>query len=165
MKGIIIELGAPNSDTGILSEIAVNRLDCAIRFYLDHNGYKILCTGGFGRHFNTTPTAHAVYAANYLMHHQIPAKDIIAFALSRYTEDDAIQAKPIVDKYRPHQVVVITSDFHMKRVKLIFSKHFAGYNLWFVEAQSTVDATVLAALKAHELEAIQRFKAENEDWL
>lgn len=158
MKGLIIVLGAPNSDAGILSEIALNRLECAIRFYFNNPEYKILCTGGFGPHFNTTPIPHARYAIRYLIENQIPETDIIEHVLSSNTIEDATLARSIVDGYKPHNIVLISSDFHMKRVNLVFSKYFSDYNLIFVEAQSTLDKNALDKLYEHERNAIQRLK-------
>jgi uncharacterized SAM-binding protein YcdF (DUF218 family) len=157
MKGIIIVLGAPNSDAGQLSEMALNRLDCAVRFYFNNPGFKILCTGGFGEHFNRTATPHAEYASRYLVAHHIPAGDILEYALSRHTPEDATLSKPILDKYAPPLVVIITSDFHMKRVRLVFNTYLPNYPLLFVEAASTMDESTLTRLREHETNAIQRF--------
>jgi uncharacterized SAM-binding protein YcdF (DUF218 family) len=103
MKGIIVVLGSPNSDTGLLSEIALNRLNCAISFYFNNPDYKILCTGGFGTHFNTTQVPHARYAIQYLIENHIDEADITQFALSSNTIEDAILAKSIIDTYKPQK--------------------------------------------------------------
>ena len=157
MKGIILVLGAPNSDEGILSDIARNRLDSAKKFYLNNPGFNILCTGGFGPHFNTTSTPHAAYAKKYLIENGIPDNSILEYVLSSNTIEDAILAKPLIDKYKPQHLIVITSDFHMRRAALIFTHELKHHNLIFVEAKSTMDPATLERLVAHEQKAIQRF--------
>lgn len=158
MKGIILVLGAPNSDEGELSEIATNRLDAAIRFYANNPAFNIICTGGFGPHFNTTSTPHAEYAKKYLIKKDVPETAILEYLLSKNTVEDAMLAKPLVEKYNPRNIVVITSDFHMKRASLIFRHVFENYNLIFVEAASTLDIVTLEKLVVHELKAIQHFQ-------
>lgn len=61
MNTVIIVLGAPNSSDGRLSVIAKSRYDQAYQTYLHNPKAKILCTGGFGAHFNTTDCAHERY--------------------------------------------------------------------------------------------------------
>ncbi len=156
---IMLVLGAPNSDTGKLSEIAINRLDTAQRFYTHNQDFYICCTGGFGLHFNTTATPHAQYAKQYLIDKGISEQKFLELVLSSHTMEDALLAKPLVEKYTPRTVVVITSDFHMKRASLFFKHVFKHQNLIFVEALSTLDLTTLETLKAHEVKAIERFLA------
>jgi hypothetical protein len=54
--GIIIVLGSPNDDKGNLFSVAVERCEAALRLLADRPGWKVLLTGGFGAHFNTTGT-------------------------------------------------------------------------------------------------------------
>ena len=77
MQGILLVLGAPNDEQGNLSSIARERCDQAIRVYKEHPGYKILLTGGYGPHFNTTSLPHASYTKQYLMAHHVPEEDIL----------------------------------------------------------------------------------------
>lgn len=156
---IMIVLGAPNSDTGKLSEMATNRLDTARRFYMHNQDFYICCTGGFGPHFNKTATPHAQYAKQYLVDKGIPEERFLEYVLSSHTMEDALLAKPIIEKYTPGTIVVITSDFHMKRASLFFKHVFEHQNLIFVEAPSTLDMVTMEALMAHELQAIERFLA------
>jgi uncharacterized SAM-binding protein YcdF (DUF218 family) len=157
MKGIILVLGAPNSDEGKLSEIAGNRLDATLRFYAHNPEFKIVCTGGSGPHFNNTQTPHAAYAREYLVGKGIPDTAILEYVLSKNTLEDALLAKPLVEKYGPRNIVIITSDFHMKRAGIIFRHVLDKQNLIFVEARSTLDLVSLEKLAAHELEAIGQF--------
>lgn len=58
MKRIILLLGAPNDDFGNLSKIALDRADCAFGIYSNNESIQLLCTGGCGKHFNTTNKPH-----------------------------------------------------------------------------------------------------------
>lgn len=155
-KGIIVVLGSPNSDKGELSEIAINRLDQVFAFYKINENYKILCTGGFGPHFNTTSLPHAKYAADYLMQRGVQADDILEFVISSNTIEDARKAQAVLQKYQAQNLVVITSDFHIERASIIFNSYLQDQNLIFVEATSTLDENRLEKLIKHERNAIKK---------
>lgn len=161
MKGIIVVLGSPNSDKGELSEIALNRLKRALSFYKTNKEYKILCTGGFGQHFNTTSLPHAKYAADYLKKSGVPPEDILEYVMSSNTVEDALQAKPVVERFQPQNLVIITSDFHIERASILFNRHLPDQNLLFVEAPSTLDENTLQKLKEHERNAIKKLSDLN----
>ncbi|GEO05631.1 hypothetical protein AAE02nite_32950 [Adhaeribacter aerolatus] len=154
MKGIIIVLGAPNDAQGQLSQVALDRLQTAIRFYRHNQDFKFLCTGGFGPHFNTAHQPHAHYAAQYLIAQGVPETDILPYVLSRHTLEDATLAQPVLDRFKPRQVVVITSDFHMQRAALLFNTHVPNQNMLFLEAGSTLDEETLQQLQEHERRAL-----------
>lgn len=136
MTGIIIVLGAPNDERGNLSDRAIGRLDQAVREYEARQGHKILCTGGYGPHFNTTDKPHAYYAVEYLIQQGIPKADILEIAQSQNTIEDALLSKPIVHKYGAKQLVIVTSDFHMKRARHIFERVFKGFRMDFSPAKT-----------------------------
>ena len=156
MKGIIVVLGSPNSDSGELSEIAINRLDRAVNFFMINKNYKILCTGGFGQHFNTTSLPHAKYAADYLQRKGVPEDDILEYIISSNTFEDVLKAKPVVERIDPQNLVIITSDFHMERASILFNKHLQGQNLIFIEVISTLKEECLQKLQEHERSAIKK---------
>ena len=156
-------MGAPNDAQGQLSLMALNRLQTAIRFYRHNPGFKFLCTGGFGPHFNTSSQPHAYHAAQYLIAQGIPDTDILPYVFSRNTVEDAILAQQMLVPYNPQQVVVVTSDFHMPRAVLLFNKHVLNQNLLFVEAVSTLDAEALNKLAEHERNALRLLK-QNPDY-
>lgn len=160
MEGIVVILGSPNDDKGNLSDIAIGRNEKGIEEYRNHEGYKILVTGGFGNHFNTTDKPHAFYAKQFLLKNGIPDNDILEFAESGYTIEDATFSKPIVDKYGVKNLVIVTSDFHIDRVKFIFEKVFKGYNLMFSGAKTNFSQEEYDKLLEHEKKEIERMKRE-----
>jgi len=158
MNRIIIILGSPNDEHGNLSDMAISRLMRGLQEYRQREGYKILCTGGFGEHFNTTDKPHAAYATNYLIQSGLQETDILEIAESKNTAEDAILTKPIVEKHRVKSLIIVSSDFHMKRVKYIFKKVFKGFNLTFYGAKTNFTDQRYRALKNHEERELKKIK-------
>jgi uncharacterized SAM-binding protein YcdF (DUF218 family) len=158
MNGIIIILGSPNDERGNLSDIAISRLMRGLQEYRQRKGYKILCTGGFGEHFNTTDRPHAEYAIDYLLQSGLGETDTLGIAESRNTAEDALLAKPIVEKHGIKPLIIVSSDFHMKRVKYIFKRVFEGFNLTFCGAKTNFTDQRYRALKNHEERELKKIK-------
>jgi uncharacterized SAM-binding protein YcdF (DUF218 family) len=164
IPGIIILLGSPNTDQGQLLSVARERCERAIWEYRRHPGYKILPTGGFGAHFNTTGQPHALYLKAYLVAHGVPEGDILEFAASRNTVEDATLSCPIVKKHGARRAIVVTSDYHADRAQYVFERLCTGVDLAFSPC-ATDEATCdldLKALKEHEKRALANLKAHPE---
>lgn len=160
MKGIVVILGALNDDEGNLSDMAIGRLTKGIEEYKNNKNYKILCTGGFGEHFNRTDKPHAFYAKKYLLRQGILRGNLLEIAESHDTVRDAFLAKPIIDKYKVKNLIIVSSDFHMKRVRYIFERVFEGYNLIFSEAKTNFSEERYKVLYAHEEKEFDKLMKE-----
>lgn len=160
MDGVILVLGSPNDEQGNLSSIAVERLTQAIKEYTSRPGFKILLTGGWGDHFNRAPKPHAEYAKGFLVQHGIPEADILEFALSSSTIEDATLSKSILERHGVKKVVMVSSEFHMERVKLIFSQALKGCNLEFVGSATNLPMEKMDALLAHERRMMEEMRNE-----
>jgi uncharacterized SAM-binding protein YcdF (DUF218 family) len=158
MKGVIILLGAPNDDKGRLSRIAKERCEKAFLEYRIHPGYKILLTGGFGPHFNVTDKPHAYYSSRYLISKGVPERDILEFAESSNTLEDAELSWPIIQKYGVERVIVVTSDFHMQRTRMIFEKRYLGISILFAESKTHLSQKELDKLKLKEKRALAQLR-------
>ena len=110
---------------------------------------------------NTSKTSepHAYYTRNFLLASGVLAEHILEPALSRFTLEDATLSQPIVAKYGARDLTVVTSDFHLKRAKLIFEQVFEGYKLSFRGSKTDLPQGELSALAAHEKRAIARLKS------
>lgn len=151
-KEVLIVLGSPNSPSGKLSDISLSRLNyCVQNFQKDS---LILCTGGWGKHFNTSKHAHAILAKQYLIAHGIPETSFTELALSGNTVEDAVKAKEILSEFEQIQLTIITSAFHVKRVKLIFNEILSEYSMDFIGVASNLDKEAYNALEQHEIKAI-----------
>jgi len=162
IPGIIVLLGSPNTDRGDLYSVAQDRCERAILEYRRHRGWKILPTGGFGAHFNTTDRPHAHYLKAYLVAHGIPEDGILEFAQSRNTIEDATLSYPIVVKYGVSRAIVVTSDYHGDRAQYVFEREYGDVELTFAlcPTEETTCELDLPALKAHEKEALAKLKRQ-----
>lgn len=152
-KEVLIVLGSANSPSGVLSDLSLSRLDYCLTQY--RNGVKILCTGGWGPNFNVSTESHASYAKKYLINEGVQKIDLLNSALSKNTVDDAVKIKPIVSNLSNVKLAVITSDYHLERVTLIFKEILKNYEITFVGVESNLDKEKLDSLLMHEKAAIE----------
>jgi len=150
---ILIPLGAPNSPDGVLSAIAQSRLDLCLKIYTDTD--LVLCTGGWGKHFNISKKPHALYAKEYLLKNGVSSQCFLDFALSANTVEDAVKVKEIISTFTEPHLVVITSDFHLERAKLIFTEIVKGYTIQFMGAKVELPEEQRKKMVAHEKRAIR----------
>jgi uncharacterized SAM-binding protein YcdF (DUF218 family) len=162
VRGMIIVLGSPNSETGQLSSIAKERCELALAEFAKRPNWKFLLTGGYGAHFNITDQPHAAYLKRYLVSRGIPTQEIVDFVESTNTLQDASFSKPIVLKYGASEIVVVTSDYHVERARYIFEREFAGTGIHIdLLASRTAEAACefyLDAQKKHEKQALAKLK-------
>ena len=151
-KEILIVLGSPNTSSGGLSAISKSRLNYCANLY--QQGILVLCTGGWGDHFNTAPNSHASYAKEYLLEKGVSNADFLDFALSGHTVDDAVKIKPILSELENIKLTIITSDYHLNRVKLIFNEILKDYTMKFIGVKSNLAKEEFDALVQHENKAI-----------
>jgi len=162
VNGLIIVLGSPNSENGELYSVAQERCRLALDEYASRPDWKMLPTGGYGAHFNTTHQPHAEYLKRYLTARGVPEADIVEFAKSSNTIQDASLSKPIVRKYGVKHILVITSDYHEDRARYVFGGEFSDMDVEIVFSIAQTDEAAceldLEALKRHEGEALERLK-------
>jgi uncharacterized SAM-binding protein YcdF (DUF218 family) len=152
----LVVLGSPNDPDGVLGTLAVDRLQYVIDTQRHCQDRTILCTGGFGAQFNTSASPHADYARAYLAGRGVAGSCFLPSAYSSNTVEDAVLVKEILLDHALQEIVVVSSDFHLSRVKLIFGVILAGFGLDYVGvAHPTLQAGVLAELIRHERSAIQ----------
>lgn len=153
MNNIILVLGAPNDAQGNLTTMAQDRLNCAFNLHLANPGFKILCTGGFGAHFNITEKPHYFYAYQFLMERGVPEQALEEGILSTNTITDFQLVKELVWQKKPDLLIVITSDFHMERAQILYSRYLNYPKVMFVPAISSLAKEDIARLIEHESRA------------
>lgn len=158
MEKIILLLGSPNNAKGELSQIAMDRISCAYDIYKSNDDIKLLCTGGFGKHFNITNLPHAHYAKEELIKKGVHEKDFLPFVISSNTYEDFEKAKAIIDNNTPDLLIVVTSDFHIERVRLLQKRIIDYPQTIFVPAKSSLPKIELLPLINHEKNAVERLK-------
>ncbi|MBC9795717.1 YdcF family protein [Sinomicrobium weinanense] len=158
MKNLILLLGAPNDEKGNLSPIAIDRSKCAYNLYVNNNNMSFLCTGGFGEHFNKTNKPHAHYAKEFLIRMGVKENEFLPFVLSENTYEDFTKSKKMIEEIAPDVLFIVSSDFHMERVRLIHDKILGYPNVIFLAAGSTLSSEELLPLREHEKNAVRRLK-------
>ncbi len=159
IKKIYVVLGSLNYKTGELNDLATNRIDKCLEIIKEQNNYKILCTGGFGNNFNNTPIPHAEHLYRYLEKNGVDRDVFLAPALSKNTVDDAVKSKEILEQLEFEEFIVITSDFHVDRVKLIFNLICGEiWNFKVISAKSNMTPERSKKLRDHENKAIKQIK-------
>lgn len=164
MKVITI-LGHGNDTNGNLSSIAQERLQRGWQEYQNCFDTKIILTGGFGAHFNQTKIPHYQYSKQYLMSLGAQEKDFLEFPDSSNTYQDAELSKVIIDKDNIKELIIVSSDFHLERVKIIFKRVFGPeYRLRFIAAKTEVKRLAPGEWEkklAHEKMAIENLLKKN----
>ena len=152
---VIVVLGSPNFPNGTLGPIALDRLQGCLSIF-NPQKHKILCTGGFGTHFNTSPIAHANYLKDFLIQKGVPSTAFLPLALSSNTVEDAVMSKSILIKTEFKDLVIITSEYHVARVKFIFTEILKDFNLNFNAVTHHSIDDVLEPLIQHEKMAMDQ---------
>ena len=152
---VIIVLGSPNFQDGTLGPIAIDRLNGCLSLF-DPQKHKILCTGGFGAHFNTSPMAHAAYLKKYLIDHGVPDNNFLPMALSANTVEDAVKSKSILTDFAANNLIIITSKYHLARVKFIFEEILKGFKLDYKSIDHQGMDELLEPLIQHEKRALDQ---------
>ncbi len=155
-KGIILLLGAPNDIDGTLSIIAQERLKHLIKEYYHNPKYFILPTGGFGNHFNISPKPHGYYTTQQLLSKGVPKEKILKWIESSNTIEDVQLSKPIIEKRRVTDLIIVTSNFHRKRAEYIFNKELHNTLVRFSCCETNVPESELRKIKDHERLALER---------
>ena len=146
---VIVVLGSPNFPDGTLGPIALDRLLGCLGIF-DPTKHKILCTGGFGAHFNTSPVAHANYLKDFLIQKRVPSTAFLPLALSSNTVEDAVMSKSILKEVEYKNLIILTSEYHLARVKFIFTEILKDFNLSFNAVTHHSIDDVLEPLIQHE---------------
>jgi uncharacterized SAM-binding protein YcdF (DUF218 family) len=153
MKNVIILLGSPNSSKGRLSKIAIDRAKKCLEIF-NPDTDMILCTGGFGVHFNTSDKPHAAYLKRYLMRKGIAEHSFLPFANSSNTVQDATKSKEILISLGATKATIITTEYHLRRVQLIFDEILAKIKKTYIGMPNNMSLKSLQKFEQHEKEAV-----------
>ncbi len=141
--GAIILLGHRSQETldqGIyradLSQVAKARCEKAAELAAQFPEYLILPTGGFGA-FNRTTRPHGELLRDYLVTLGTARERILPHTNSSNTVEDALFARNILVRCRRSKVIVVTSDFHMRRASYIFRRTLPDFDLTFIESDGS----------------------------
>ncbi len=156
----IIVLGSPNDDAGRLLPNALARIEEAVRLYFSTPQSVLVLTGGFGP-FNATDRPHAEYLKQAALERGIPAADVLTCPNASHTVDDAVHSLGLLVQSRAiSRAVVVTSNFHVERARLIFTTVYRGVPLDVVGVDPKLTPDALTGCQAHELAAVSRLTSQ-----
>lgn len=158
MNGILIICAASNTPDGELSHQALDRLLAACQFLKNNPSFQILCSGGFGEHFNRSDYPHAQLMQNFLLEQGVSYESFIEFVQGESLLEDIQLTKRLLSKYLPDVVVVISSDYQIERVRLSFELYCQYPGIIFIEAKSSIFEEELERLKRQEAQGINRLR-------
>jgi hypothetical protein len=123
-QNIGIILGFRLKDDGTMTNVLKGRLEKAIKFYRSKKISKILLSGGIAN--SRSKISESKVMSDYLVSHGIPKSSILIEDKSLDTFGNAIYSKSIVRKLKAKKCFVFTSDYHLRRSKIIFGKIFGN---------------------------------------
>jgi len=128
----VIVLGFMLKDKRKLPNVLKSRLNTAIELYKKGLFSKFIVVGGLSNKKLGITEAEAM--KNYLIQKGIDSKDILKEETSTDTIGNAFfLKKKILKPKKWKNLIVITSDFHLERAKIIFKKVLGkGYKIRFV---------------------------------
>lgn len=158
MNGLIIVMADSNTFDGNLSPIAIDRALGTLKFLKNNPDFQVLCTGGFGSHFNTSEYPHAQYLQNFLLEEGINHNRFVEFALGENTLEDIQLCDKIISRYEPDIIAVITSDFQLERIRFIFQKYSNYQYFVFLEVRTNLYEEEMERLVRLEQQALNRLR-------
>lgn len=155
---ILIILGFKLNDDGGMNIILKNRLDKSVKLYCITNYDLIIVSGGnVGR--NKKLTESSVMKKYLVEKHLIDSKIIIEENNSSDTNENAIETFKIIKKLENvKNITIITSEFHLKRVKCVFSYYYKNcFKLIFKSSKDNISKKILNKLYQNEERCIKLF--------
>lgn len=117
---MLVVLGCMPRVDGKPSDIMLSRIEAAIKEFRKGDYDKVILSGGA----NHQPIPEAELMAA-VMHNRIPKKKIILEKRSLDTRHNAVFVWELLKDKKISSISVVTSDFHVRRVRHIFRKIFA----------------------------------------
>lgn len=154
MNAIIMVLGSPNDNNGNLSTFAFDRLYRTYDLAESNETSKILCTGGIGEHFNKTNKPHFYYAQEFLKLKGIDPSRFLPGISSKNTVEDFSLSKSLIEEIKPDLLIIITSEFHMERVKILAEAIIPDLTKFYVSVDTSLTTLEMKPLIEHEKNAI-----------
>ena len=150
---MLLILGNKLTTLGEMHPILINRLDLAARLHQRNNYKHILVSGGRTQQRCKYSEAHLM--KKYLIEkYNIANNIIIKENHSRDTIQNAKKSLRIVKKLNQKDITVVSSKFHLPRVKAIFN-HFFHNKIIYYGAKNVITGKTLTKTKQNEKKYLQ----------
>lgn len=130
---VIVILGSGTRADGTVSPAYARRIRHAVTLYQRGLAPYLLCTGGYANRWRVKSEAQA--CKEYLQQWDIPESAILMEEVSKSTEENAIEAKKVMDGYNLKSVILVTDNFHILRSEIYFKAQ--GLTVYSSAAQLT----------------------------
>lgn len=161
----IVVLGGGIDLTGKIPSYVYERLDEAVKIYKSKdkdNAVKIVLTGRYSFLYGKKkpPITEANKMAEYLLKIGVPRKSILRENFSRDTIGNAYYLKKYLFIPRHEkQAIIITSNFHIERVRYVFKKIFGpNYDLNFIEVAEKLSSSTRNKIAMEQKAILKRTK-------
>jgi len=147
---ILIILGEKLLKNGEMNTNLINRLEKGYEKYTENKYNLIIVCGGFVEKEASISESYAM--KKYLINKKIPSKIVKEENISTTTIENATESLKILKEIKYiKNVNVISSEFHIKRVKNIFKKIYDNnYNLKFISSKNGIYGKELNTIKEKE---------------
>jgi hypothetical protein len=144
------------SENCILSDESIARAQYAIKIYSKFK-CKFIITSGWAYREGCSVPISDVFAEYILLNSNIASDRIISIPLSRDTVGDAFFIRRLLKERNLKELLVVTSDYHVKRAGVIFKKVFCNSMKISVYGAQSGRLNDVAAL-THEGESTKAFE-------
>ncbi|MEG0526396.1 MAG: YdcF family protein [Longicatena sp.] len=118
-----IILGSPASKDGTCSRMQKSRMDRAIELYKAKKVSTLIISGGCV----CNAYSEAGVMKSYALSKGIDEANIILEEKARNTYENLLYSKEICEQYNLHTVIVVTSNFHVRRASFFVDNFFDDY--------------------------------------
>ena len=133
MKTIVV-LGHRSVD--VLSDVCKKRVEKGVEMFNKDRNQIMVMSGGYALDLNKkNKVSEAELMKRYAVKLGVPDKKILKEELSRDTISNAYYTKQLLKRIKAKDIVVVSSEEHIPRVKLVFSKIYgSGFRLRYAKA-------------------------------
>jgi len=160
---ILIILGSKLLESDKISDILKNRLDKAVSLH-ELNKYNMIIVTGGNVEKSTILTEATVMKKYLIYNHNINPKIILEEKISIDTNENAIETFKIIsnglsiNNVTINNVTIVTSNFHKKRVKCVFTHYFQNkFNLIFEGSIDGIPYSNIKKVYINEKKYLKRF--------
>tara|TARA_B100000035_G_scaffold72540_1_gene59893 strand:- start:23018 stop:23605 length:588 start_codon:yes stop_codon:yes gene_type:complete len=157
---VIVLCHLMNKD-GVLNEESKLRANLAKKIFFEKKCDFLLTLGHDYRKDSNLPISHSF--KNYLVKENLPSNKIFTDINSRDTVGDAIFSRLFIEEKKFFKkIYIVSSDYHIKRVQIIFKKIISNkYSLEFFSSKSKTKIQKIKEEKSSTKAFFQTFKKED----
>lgn len=116
---VIVVLGAALNRDGTPYRALTRRAEHAARLWSRGLAGRVICTGGIGAHVQV-PRSEADGCREVLMRSGVPRSVILLEETSRTTDENARQARQVMQRHGWRRAIVVSDSYHVLRARYLF---------------------------------------------